>query len=184
MKKIILSAFALFLLFSPQAFAHTYLDFTTPADGDIVTTDIQSITLNYSGKIEEGSFFTLENSEGSEIPVQSFTVENGVLTGQLDAPLNNDTYSVKWNSISQDGHPLSGNFSFTVNKAEEQQAEEVQTKDQTDAANTDEQAEQPVSLVDEGEKDAPKSSTPVVVVGGILAVIILISAIVLWKRKK
>ncbi|ATP40555.1 cobalt transporter [Solibacillus sp. R5-41] len=182
MKKIILSAFALFLLFSPQAFAHTYLDSTTPADGEVLTTDIQSIELNYSGKIEEGSFFTLESSAGNEIPVSSFTVDSGVLKGQLDAPLKNDTYTVKWNSISQDGHPLSGNFSFTVNKAEAEQTDEVKTEEKTDVVDIEQQAKQPI--VGEEETDDSKSSSSLIVAGVILVVLIAISTFVLWKRKK
>ncbi|MEK4425637.1 copper resistance CopC family protein [Solibacillus sp. FSL K6-1523] len=183
MKKIILSAFALFLLFSPQAFAHTYLDVTTPADGDIVTTDIQSIELNYSGKIEEGSFFTLEDSEGNEIPVSSFTVDNGKLTGQLEEPLKNDVYTVKWNSISQDGHPLSGHYSFTVDKVETESIEEVKTEDLADIENIELESENPTSPV-EVEKDKQNSSSPLVIAGVILGVLIAISAVVLWKRKK
>lgn len=182
MKKIILSAFALLLLFSPQAFAHTYLDVTTPADGDIVTTDIQSIELKYSGIIEEGSFFTLKGSEGNEIPVSSFTVDNGKLTGQLDEPLKNDTYTVKWNSISQDGHPLSGDYSFTVDKVETEPIDEVKTEDQVDIGEVELESENTTPLV--VEKDEQNSSTPLIIAGAILAVLIAISAVVLWKRKK
>lgn len=184
MKKIILSAFALFLLFSPQAFAHTYLDVTTPADGDIVTTDIQTIELNYSGKIEEGSFFTLEGSEGNEIPVSSFTVENGKLTGQLDEPLKNDTYTVKWNSISQDGHPLSGHYSFKVDKEETEPIDEVKTEDPADIENIEQESENTTPPVEAVEKDEQKSSSPLVIASIILGVLIAISAVVLWKRKK
>lgn len=184
MKKIILSAFALFLLFSPQAFAHTYLDVTTPADGDIVTTDIQSIELNYSGKIEDGSFFTLEGSEGNEIPVSSFTVDSGKLIGQLDEPLKNDTYTVKWNSISQDGHPLSGKYSFTVDKVEDEQIDDVKSEEQTDISTTVKDSENTTLPEEVVEKDEQNSSTPIVIAGVILGILIAISAIVLWKRKK
>lgn len=184
MKKIILSAFALFLLFSPQAFAHTYLDVTTPANEEVVTTDIQTIELNYSGQIEEGSFFTLEGSDGNEIPVSSFAVNGGKLTGHLDEPLNNDTYTVKWNSISQDGHPLSGDFSFTVDKAVDEQIDEVKTEEQPNFQNTEQESENMTPSTEVVEKDEQNSSTPLIIAGIILTVLIAISAFVLWKRKK
>lgn len=170
---------ALLLLVAPQAFAHTYLDATTPADGETVITDTQTIKLHYSGTIEEGSFFTLTDSKGNEISVQSFTVENGLLTGQLDTPLANDTYTVNWNSISRDGHPLSGSYSFTVNKPE---------APQTDEGSPDAQVKEPETATEKETEpvteEQQSGSTPLLVAAGILVVLLAISGIVLWKRKK
>lgn len=179
MKKILLTACVLFLLVSPQAFAHTYLDVTTPADGETVTTDIQKIELNYSGTIEEGSFFTLNASNGDEISVQSFAVENGLLTGYLETPLPNGNYTVNWNSISQDGHPLSGSYSFTVNKPEAPQTNIVNPDVQTDKTEPATKVTPPVA-----EKEQQNGATPLIVAGAILVVLLAISGIVLWKRKK
>ena len=117
MKQILFALVATFLLFVPNVYAHTYLDSTNPTDGATVTEELQTIELNYSGKIEEGSIFKVLASDGSEMKIESIILNDGVLKGTLASPLPNDTYTVNWDSISQDGHPLSGSFSFTVNVA-------------------------------------------------------------------
>lgn len=115
LKQLFVALIATFLVVVPEAFAHTYLDSTNPADGAKITQDLQTITLSYSGVIEEGSTFKVMTSSGSEIPLDSINVHEGVLSGTFASPLPNDTYTVEWDSISQDGHPLSGSFTFTVN---------------------------------------------------------------------
>ena len=117
MKQLLFALVATFLIFVPKTYAHTYLDSTNPTDGATVTEELQTIELNYSGKIEEGSIFKVLASDGSEMKIESIVLNDGVLKGNLAAPLPNDTYTVNWDSISQDGHPLSGSFSFTVNVA-------------------------------------------------------------------
>lgn len=115
MKQLLIALFATFVLFVPKTYAHTYLESTNPTDGANVTEDIQKIELKYSGKIEEGSIFKILASDGTEFGIESITLNDGVLTGTLASPLPNDTYTVEWDTISEDGHPLSGSFSFTVN---------------------------------------------------------------------
>lgn len=114
-KQLAFALLATFVLFVPTTYAHTALESTNPGDGATVTEELQTIELKYSGKIEEGSVFKVLKSDGTEVALDSITLNNGVLTGKLASPLPNDTYTVEWDSISEDGHPLSGSFSFTVN---------------------------------------------------------------------
>lgn len=145
LKPLILVLVATFLVVVPDSYAHTYLDSTNPTDGATITQDLQTITLTYSGQIEEGSTFSVRTSHGSEIPLDSISLHNGVLSGTFASPLPNDTYKVEWNSISQDGHPLSGTFSFTVNMPTATETEEGVIS----GANTDQQIESDVaSIVD------------------------------------
>ncbi|MCH7322642.1 copper resistance protein CopC [Solibacillus sp. MA9] len=115
LKQLLFTLVAAFLFFVPKTYAHTYLDSTNPTDGATITEEIQKIDLNYSGKIEEGSIFKVLASDGAEMAMESFIINDSVLTGTLASPLPNDTYKVEWDSISEDGHPLSGSFSFTIN---------------------------------------------------------------------
>ena len=176
MKPFLLSILAVFLLFVPNAAAHTLLDATNPEDGSTVTTELQTISLTYSGKIEEGSTFKVLASDGTEMTIDSTTVKDGMLTGQLSAPLPNDTYKVEWNSISQDGHPLTGTFSFTVDAPVAEAVEGTEVTEEPVVAPTT----QDTDPVDE-EKS---STTPLLIVGGILIVLILVSIFTLAKRKK
>ena len=173
MKKTSLAA--LFLAVSLSATtvdAHTHLLSTNPVNGAEVTTELSSISLTYGGQIEEGSFFEITSSERQNIEVETFTVEDRVLTGSLAQPLENGAYTVAWTSISEDGHPLTGEFSFTVNVHKEEQVPP------TDEQETEVITEQN----DPTEKNTP--SNIVFVALGLLAAIIITSSIILLKRKK
>ena len=197
MKQILFALVATFLLFVPNAYAHTYLDSTNPTDGATVTEELKTIELNYSGKIEEGSIFKVLASDGTEMKIESITLNDGVLKGTLASPLPNDTYTVTWDSISQDGHPLSGTFSFTVNapvssdaadnpadvatKENPEVADEVaalETKDTTD--------ETTVETTDAEKADDGSTWTLIIVVLIILVALAIISHYAFYRafRKK
>ena len=123
LKKTFIAALLLAVSFSaPSVQAHTHLLSTNPANGSEVTTELSSISLTYDDQIEKGSFFEVTSSEGQNIAVDTFTVEDRMLTGSFAQPLANDSYIVTWKVISKDGHPQTGQFSFTVNVHTEEQA--------------------------------------------------------------
>lgn len=109
------STAVLALTVSTTAFAHSYLGSSTPTDGETVTEPLQEITLNFDGKIEQGSFFDLQNTTGTTIDIDQFIIGDGTLKGTFTAALPNDAYTVNWSIMSADGHPLEGTFSFAVN---------------------------------------------------------------------
>lgn len=128
MKKLLLSVtFLITLFFATTAFAHTELSTTNPEDGSELTETIDTVTLTYSGQIEEGSVFEVITGSGEEISVTEFTIEEGVLTGQLEQPLENGMYTVNWNSISEDGHPLNGTFTLAMKSLQKRGMETKQS---------------------------------------------------------
>ena len=173
MKKTSLAALFLAVSLSATSVdAHTHLLSTNPVNGAEVTTELSNISLTYGGQIEEGSFFEVTSSEGQNIEVETFTVEDRVLTGSLAQPLENDTYTVAWTSISEDGHPQTGEFSFTVN---------VHTEEQV-TPTTEQETEVVTEQNEPTEKNTPSN---IVFVGlGLLAVILITSSIILLKRRK
>lgn len=168
------SATVLALTVSTTAFAHSNLGGSTPADGEVVTAPLEEIILNFDGKIEEGSYFDLQNTTGTNVDVEEFIIGEGTLTGTLVEALPNDEYTVNWSIISADGHPLEGTFSFTMNTpipepvVEEEPAEQPITEEAPGAE------EQPSA------KEESSSSTFVIV----LAVIIIAAAGLLLARRK
>ncbi|MCH7323428.1 copper resistance protein CopC [Solibacillus sp. MA9] len=180
MKTFLFSILAALLLFVPNAAAHTYISETIPQDGSTVTENVQQIVLTFEGKIEEGSTFKAVAADGTEYTPQSISLVDGVLTGTFDPALPNETYTVKWNTISQDGHPLSGEFGFTVDAPiVEQPTEKVE--DESDEQETVAPVETTEQVNDE---DAEKSNSPLMLVVGLLVIIIIISIVALAKRKK
>lgn len=177
MKPFLLSILALFILAVPHASAHTYLSETSPQDGATITENLQEVVLTFEGKIEEGSTFKVIAQDGTEYSPSATTLVDGVLTGTFEQPLANDVYTVKWNSISQDGHPLSGEFGFTVNAAVDLQSEENTVNEEAKT--------EPIDTTERGkDQDIEKSNSPFVLVGGLLLVVLFVSVITLLKRKK
>lgn len=160
-------------LSAPSVNAHTHLLSTNPANGAEVTTELSSISLTYDDQIEEGSFFKVTSSEGQNMKVETFTIEDRMLTGSFAQPLVNDSYIVTWTSISKDGHPQTGKFSFTVN---------VHTEEQ--ATSSAEQREEEESTVQNEPTEENKSSNILLIALGLLATIVITSSIILLKRKK
>ncbi|MEK4386132.1 copper resistance protein CopC [Solibacillus sp. FSL W7-1464] len=183
MRTLLLSILAALFLVVPNAAAHTYLDTTNPEDGAIVTEPLQSIELTYAGKIEVGSTFKVISSNGEEIETVSVDLVDGVLTGTFDSPLPNDDYTVEWNSISEDGHPLAGQFSFTVDApvteeaVEEEAAEE--NEEQVEVDETIQTNETETTTADDEEA----SINTLLYIIAILLLIIIVSIITVARRK-
>lgn len=184
MRTILLSILAALFLAVPSAAAHTYLDTTNPEDGAVVTEPLQSIELTYAGKIEVGSTFKVISSNGQEIETVSMDLVDGVLTGTFDSPLPNDDYTVEWNSISADGHPLTGSFSFTVDApvAEEPVEEEV-TEENEEQVEVNETAENDAAKTTAADEEETSNNTLLYIVGAILLLIVLVSIFTVARRK-
>ncbi|PJK16257.1 cobalt transporter [Chryseomicrobium excrementi] len=179
------------LAFAGTASAHTGLSTTNPEDGSEVTEAIDSISLTYSGQIEEGSSFEVLDAEGTEVSVNEFTVTDGVLTGNLENPLENGEYTVNWNSISEDGHPLEGTFGFTVNAPVEEvittgqseSTEEVETTNtMTEEADETSQATEVASSAI--TMDQQESSPLIWVIAALAVVLVAVSIFAIARRKK
>ena len=176
MKKTFIAALLLAVSFSvPSVQAHTHLLSTNPANGSEVTTELSSIALTYDDQIEKGSFFEVTSSEGQSMDVEAFTVEDRMLTGSFAQPLANDSYTVAWKVISKDGHPQTGEFSFTVNVHTEEQVT-------SNAEQKAEEVEEPTVQNEQTEKST--SSNIVFIALGLLATIVITSSIILLKRKR
>ena len=179
MKKWILTLLSCVFIFSVSAttFAHTHLGNTNPADGDTVTKPLTEITLTFEGQIEQGSTLELANAEGRIVELQDISVSDGMMTGTLAAPLENGEYIVLWNSISADGHPMEGEFAFTVEAPMLEDTPEEPQPTEDEAAT--------ISGEDKEEK-AEKSPFTSPMFGIILALVLVLAAsfFFLLKRRK
>ena len=121
----VVAAISLTMSLSISAFAHSHLEGSNPADGEIVTEPLNEIVLEFDGQIEQGSFIDVKTTKGQAIELQETIIGDGALTGTVAEPLPNDEYQVSWSIISADGHPLEGEFSFTVNASVPESVEEI-----------------------------------------------------------
>ncbi|MGN7400740.1 copper resistance CopC family protein [Cytobacillus praedii] len=166
-----------------SAFAHSHLGGSNPADGDVVSEPLNEIVLEFDGQIEQGSFIDVETTKGKEIKLEEIIIGEGTLTGTVAEPLPNDEYQVNWSIISADGHPLEGEFSFTVNVPASETVEEKPEK----PSETTKPAEQPQEDKEQAAsaEDVAKESSSMTVILIVLLVIIVVAGFYfLTKRKK
>jgi copper transport protein len=101
--------------------AHATLLSTEPAAGSVLTTAPHQIRLLFNEQIEPGlSRITLvaPDSHSLALRVQGDPHDVHALVGSVDS-LANGAYRVEWRVVSADGHPVGGNFSFSVGAAAE-----------------------------------------------------------------
>lgn len=117
------------------AFAHSYIKESKPSEAEIVKEPIDMIDITFETKIETiGELFLTYNNQ--TIEVKNITIEEDKLIGQLDKPLSNGQYKAIWKIVGEDGHPLEGTISFTVQVPNQYQNESsnkvVETEKQTE----------------------------------------------------
>ncbi|WP_170138878.1 copper resistance CopC family protein [Oceanobacillus chungangensis] len=192
MKRLFIISVAVLLAtcFSTSVFAHSHLGGSNPADGDVVTEPLAEIVLDFDGQIEQGSFIDLTTTEGQAIEIQEIIIGEGTLTGTVAEPLANDEYQVNWSIISADGHPLEGEFSFTVNAAvpeavKEEAEEPSETKVSEDEETTEsaEQSTEEETSTSASEVEEESSSMTVIAIAAIV-IIIIVGFFLITKRKK
>lgn len=113
-KKISIIASMFFFLSVTNVFAHSYLETSSPKNGEVVTASLKEITLSFETKIESASTFTLKDANGSALSVTNISVAGNTLTGALEKELENGAYKIHWKIIGQDGHLLEGDIRFSV----------------------------------------------------------------------
>ncbi|WP_249869575.1 copper resistance CopC family protein [Oceanobacillus saliphilus] len=183
MKRIVSVAIVVLVMtcFSTSAFAHSHFQESNPADGEVVTEPLYEIVLEFDGQIEQGSFIEVTTAAEEAVEVQDIIIGEGTLTGTFAEPLANDDYHVYWSIISADGHPLEGEFSFTVD-AEVPEAGQEETEEPSETETVEEEA--PTESAEQLDAEEEESSSMMVIVFIALAIIVIVGFFLLSKRKK
>jgi copper transport protein len=101
------------------ASAHAALTGSNPKDGAVVATAPKEVTLTFSEQIAMGdnSIRVLEPSgkRADKAKIRDLGAGGKVVYGvELLAGLPNGTYTVAWQAVSADSHPVSGAFTFSI----------------------------------------------------------------------
>ncbi|MDP9988339.1 methionine-rich copper-binding protein CopC [Arthrobacter oryzae] len=105
-------------LAAAPAQAHDALQSTTPARDSTVTTAPDAVSLTLSETPTGGgemnfSVITVTDSTGTTLSDGKVTVTGAVLSTAV-AKGSNGPYKVLWRTVSSDGHPIEGSYTFTV----------------------------------------------------------------------
>ncbi|MFJ4920573.1 copper resistance CopC/CopD family protein [Streptomyces sp. NPDC088725] len=108
-----------FTVLSGTASAHAALTGSTPEDGAVVATAPKDITLTFSEKVALGdnSIRVLDpaNKRADTATIRDLSSGGSARYGvSLHAGLPDGTYTVAWQAVSEDSHPVSGAFTFSI----------------------------------------------------------------------
>ena len=96
--------------------AHAELIDSDPAPGAVLTGSPEQIMLTFNEPIAPGSTFAIYDKDFALIPVtvQTDTTQPNVIFGDRIEIVESGIYTIQWLTISEDGHPIDGAFSFAV----------------------------------------------------------------------
>jgi hypothetical protein len=98
-----------------SALAHTDLILSTPDDGARVATVPDEIELTFSEDLlPESVVVSIEDSSGMVIRVLELEVDGSDVVVTWPPGLTGTEYTVNYRVVSQDGHPVTGSVSFSV----------------------------------------------------------------------
>lgn len=124
MKRIGLVLASLLLIWAsaPSAQAHTELESTSPvADAQIAAPRPIKLTFN-EAPILEGSSIILADGEGTQYAAEPLTLEGNTLVGDWPNDLPVGYTMVYWRAVSDDGHVVTGDYSFYYSAAAAEQS--------------------------------------------------------------
>ncbi len=96
------------------AWAHSRLLRTDPADGATLTRPVATVTLTFNERVR-GRFSTVVVTGPGDISYSRGAVQVvDTDVQQRVYPLRSGNYRVAWRAVSADGHPVQGEFGFTL----------------------------------------------------------------------
>ncbi|MER0239091.1 copper resistance protein CopC [Fulvimarina sp. MAC8] len=113
--KSIISASTLFLLVSASAvLAHSKSE-TMPADGETVAS-LETISMEFDKPMRVTAFTLSKSGETLATDSEQGTDMVSQYQAMPESALAPGDYLVEWRGLSQDGHPMQGEFSFTISE--------------------------------------------------------------------
>ena len=105
-------------LTASPALAHDALSSTAPARDSVLTTAPETVSLTLTQPPTDSaslnlSVITVTDGAGATVSDGSVSVDGPTLATKV-APGSPGTYTVLWRAVSSDGHPIEGNYTFTV----------------------------------------------------------------------
>lgn len=176
-----LSVFA----FAPAS-AHDQLVSSNPEDGSKVDQQPEWIEMTFSGDVQEVGSEVKVVIDGKNVSAGELSVDGKKLSVALPDNLKPGDYKVTWRVVSQDGHPISGDFDFTINDAEGAGGS-VEESSQAGLGGgvVDEPGKDTEERGQIGQNDDADSgmSTPMMVLLGVGGLAIIVIVVLLMRRK-
>lgn len=182
------------LMWPATVMAHSHMETSVPENGATVIEPLEEVVLTFSAGIEEGSTLTLTGVEG-KVEFTEFEIEDRKVRGTLAEPLPDGQWTLGWNVISEDGHPIEGEITFEsaagiqADGAEEEEAvSEEQTTDEeeagSDSAGEGKQMTEEATADEGKDLNEPEESGNVLLTVGLLVAAVILLGLIFWAVRK
>ncbi|MDG4782383.1 copper resistance protein CopC [Micromonospora sp. WMMD961] len=167
----VLAVVVALLLPASPAWAHNTLRSATPVQESTLASAPTEIVLEFVERLDP-TFTTIVLTDAAKrkVPTGDPVVGGAKGSVQLTEALPNGTYTVAYRVVSTDGHPVQGSYPFTVADPNSSAAPIVNTSDAAPAASPVESGSGP--------------NVGILVAGAVLAVLVAVSAGLLWRRAR
>ena len=119
MKKVIasLAILAMALATAPSALAHAQVSSTLPKAGSVVRSWPERIWVEFDGNLinlagKNVNLLTVKDASGKNLKLSNVTSSGARLSAISVKPTKFGMVQVSWRVVSEDGHPVSGSYSF------------------------------------------------------------------------
>ncbi|RAO27949.1 hypothetical protein PSN13_05837 [Micromonospora saelicesensis] len=167
----VLAVLVAVLIPASPAWAHNSLKTATPARDATVPSAPTEVTLEFMQRLDPAfTTIVLTDAAKRKLPTGEPVVTGAKSTVQVTGTLPNGTYTVAYRVVSVDGHPVQGSYPFTVADPASSAAP---------VANVGASAPAPSAAAG---KSGGGPSAGVLVAAAVLALLVLVTAGLLWRR--
>lgn len=189
MRRVYVMSFLSFLLvlivFPQVTFAHTKLQNSSPEDNATVLKETKEIVMEFNTTVEPLSSFKMKNKDGNELKIGTIEIVENRIIGTFDEIIPNGIYTVEWKIVGRDGHPIQGDFNFTVAVTGET-SEPSQEQPPTQTPTTPTPTPQPINAeqneVDHSATGQDRNQAGFWIVAGVI--IVALTVIIFGTRRK
>jgi copper resistance protein C len=191
LKKIVFFFFCTLLILPSFVRAHTSLSSSNPAEGQVLTENLEQIILTFGTSIEVLSTMDLVK-DGNVIPLEDIRVENKQLMGTIAKPLENGSYIIQWKIVGEDGHPIKGEINFSVEMANNKAEPTPVTPEETETIKDDESKtkqietnkDEPNIAADTSDETVEQNNNSMLITVFIILIVIFGIVLLFFTRKK
>lgn len=170
------------------AMAHDELTTSSPSQGQVLEKAPETLELTFSGNILNlGHEIRVTDSTGRDVTRGTMVVKDKTVSQPLnDGGTADETYTVTWRVVSQDGHPIEGKYSYSVGNgaAKSANADSAATTQPSSAAQDGAYPPRPSNTPPAEDQDAAMPGWMIAVVGGVAALAVLCVVIMVVTRPK
>lgn len=171
------------LLAAGPAQAHDALASSSPSNGDTVTTNPGKVSITLTKvpntDLPDTSLMKVTAPDGHVVSTGEVTADGATLSiaADIDHP---GEHTVEWRTVSADGHPIDGEFTFTYAEASESAAATPTPAAATETADSIENTEQAVTT---STSDEPDNTVWFIAGGIVLLTLVILGAYAFGRRK-